>query len=749
MPDAEPLTQFERAFDQSCDAADLATAGAAALCRWLTSDRVFDARLLRCRQSSTSQAELIIAEVDIELGQRPPVNPIKSTEVIGFVFEAGNVPQAYPLRADFPQHLPHINLAPRGSPRSLCLFDLPQDELLRVLTPVLLIERTRYWLAKSAHGELHGDEQPLDPIFAGRATPVLLPLPSPGTDEQSLVAFALSDHPGRPVVVDDESRLRNTDGLLPLAYLAVETVSVPHGRLQSLPRNLGELVEIYRELGVDLAPCLASKFHAWLARPKPGETFEKSLLLIVSTPIERNPGKIGGYATKGFLFHEPASKVAEALGAVQSGGGMLAKPLVSIPADQSAMAKLVIDPTDIHRPFERNLAAIASGFALPDEPEVFVLIGAGALGSQIALAAARGGHGRWTIIDPDHLMPHNLARHALLPDHVGAPKAEALAEELRGLLGRDAASAIVSTAEEFVDTRGNDGVAGSIVDVSASVPVSRFLATSEKVKRPVISIFISPSGLDLVVLREGDQRRTRLDHLEMDYYWALATNSDLSNHLSSADSFLPTGGCRHPSVQISQSRLMKAAAVATEMLVETSDNVSGQIELFVSAAGGTKRIAVEPHSYTEFEVGGWAIAVSAEVLQMLVNARQAAAPFETGGIIVGAWDRSIKKGWLVALLDPPPDSEHSPDHFIRGSIGVFRTLSHIERTTASNLSYLGEWHTHPPGHASRPSEDDRLLMTWIGESVVYSDVPALMLIGGEDGARLFVGTTMISSKVDG
>ena len=47
-----------------------------------------------------------------------------------------------------------------------------------------------------------------------------------------------------------------------------------------------------------------------------------------------------------------------------------------------------------------------------DLPKRIVQIGAGTIGSMAAEIMARQGVGtHWTIIDPDYLLPHNLARH--------------------------------------------------------------------------------------------------------------------------------------------------------------------------------------------------------------------------------------------------------------------------------------------------------------------------------------------------
>lgn len=60
---------------------------------------------------------------------------------------------------------------------------------------------------------------------------------------------------------------------------------------------------------------------------------------------------------------------------------------------------------------------------------------------------------------------------------------------------------------------------------------------------------------------------------------------------------------------------------------------------------------------------------------------------------------------------------------------MHETIESVQRRTAANLTYIGEWHTHPEGMGSRPSSDDAVLLRWIEKVLVFSDVPALMMIG--------------------
>ncbi len=141
-------------------------------------------------------------------------------------------------------------------------------------------------------------------------------------------------------------------------------------------------------------------------------------------------------------------------------------------------------------------------------------------------------------------------------------------------------------------------------------------------------------------------------------------------------------------------------------------------------------------AYREAPLGEWTVAVSADLIQGIVADRREAGSLETGGILVGAWDRVRRRVYVVGHYAPPPDSVSETTGFVRGAAGVYQTLEAVQRRTAGNLTYIGEWHSHPPGHRSQPSADDRVLLRWIGEVLVYLDVPALMLIAGEDGVRV-------------
>ena len=725
---------------------DLVRRGAAAVAAMLADHRYGGARLIRCARREDG-AELLLVEVIVALGQRAPVNDIREVEAMAIVFHSDDlVPFAYPLRDDFPD-VPHLNVSHSGEPRSLCLFEMPPDEALRVATPFVLIERARHWLRETAHGRLHGEDQPLDPLFARSRFSVVLP-PGGIPDGEVLAGYRRSDKADFPVMLERV-------GAVPLgpppdspafACLSLVTPPLPHGRLRTLPRNVGELLETYASLGIDLTEQLRAVIRGWAGRPEGLGLLGRRCLLIVTTPIERAPGQVDGRATKAFFVDRDAGDLGIALGAVgQPPDGGFGLMLGTPDSDRQALVAMPTEALEVHPSFDRSLALAASGGEGVESVTKVALVGAGALGSQIALDAARGGLGRWSIVDLDHLMPHNLARHALGPANVGAPKAQALANAITALLGTEAADATVADVRASGADSALLASVEMVIDASASVPCARWLSCGSRHRAPTSSAFLSPSGGDLVILREGSGRHPRLDHVEMTYYWSLACDPRLAGHLRAGGTIMPSGGCRNPSVQLPQTTVSAFAALATDELFGGPWPPEGDVTVWRRGAEGLTRLSVAGEAFDEVSLDGWTVAVRTSVTAGVAAAGRVAGTSETGGILVGAWDRQRRKGWIVAHLDPPPDSECSPTGFVRGSVGVHHTLEHVETTTEANLTYVGEWHTHPRDYPSTPSGDDRLLLRWIGDAVAFSDVPPLMLIAGGDGVRLLLGSVHCST----
>ncbi len=101
-------------------------------------------RLVECRRlPESSHAEVIVFDVEVELGQRQ-IHDIHQYERLAAIFDRNDTtsPEVLALRADFPR-VPHLNLRKDELPRSLCLFEEPYSELKLRWTATAFLERIR------------------------------------------------------------------------------------------------------------------------------------------------------------------------------------------------------------------------------------------------------------------------------------------------------------------------------------------------------------------------------------------------------------------------------------------------------------------------------------------------------------------------------------------------------------------------------------------------------------------------------
>ena len=87
---------------------------------------------------------------------------------------------------------------------------------------------------------------------------------------------------------------------------------------------------------------------------------------------------------------------------------------------------------------------------------------------------------------------------------------------------------------------------------------------------------------------------------------------------------------------------------------------------------------------------------------------------------------------MVDILSAPLDSAADPSGFIRGVQGLEEQIKRAQARTANIVSYIGEWHSHPLGISTKPSEHDIRLLSYLAEILNRDGLPGLMLIVGEN-----------------
>jgi len=135
----------------------------------------------------------------------------------------------------------------------------------------------------------------------------------------------------------------------------------------------------------------------------------------------------------------------------------------------------------------------------------------------------------------------------------------------------------------------------------------------------------------------------------------------------------------------------------------------------------------------------FALFIDANVEQQLRDMRTQGFPNETGGVLLGYYDFNIDAVVVVAGLPPPPDSQSSPASFERGVAGLAEAVAEASRRTAGIVGYIGEWHSHPPGHSASPSRDDLVQLVHLALGMADDGLPAVQLIVGEQDLQILQG----------
>jgi hypothetical protein len=349
--------------------------------------------------------------------------------------------------------------------------------------------------------------------------------------------------------------------------------------------------------------------------------------------------------------------------------------------------------------------------------------------------AVRGGMANWHLIDDDLLLPHNLVRHSLSGDWIGCPKVIGVACEANSLFDKPSVKATVAnimgpgdiTPEVISSLEG----AGAIVDLSASVAVARYLALEAQSPAPRCSIFISPSGNDLVFLGEDAERENRLDSIESQYYRALLTEPKLSGHLLGGST---VGSCRDITSKVPQHFMAIHAAQGARALRGWLKSKSAKATVVRAIEDSLEFQQVDiliGNLINVGEIGGWTVITDSIFLATLKAQREESLPNETGGVLLAHIDAQRKTLYVCHQIPAPPDSEWQPTVYIRGASGLAEEYERIKKETLNGLLYIGEWHSHPDGCACSPSEEDILAGAWLAEQTRPTSLPGLMLIVGE------------------
>jgi hypothetical protein len=722
---------------------DLMVPKARDLARLLEAASIEFATLVSCAVNDGS--DVVVFDVEIELPQLR-VHPIERRERIAacFVRDDEEMPDALALRSDFPT-VPHLNLRLHEVPKSLCLFEQPYRELKRQWTAPRFVERVRTWLALTAKGKLHGDDQPLEPLLWGRDGDIVLPstvfqddqpvqrrLSIAATNLETGHYFLLADYE------DDSTRTER--GLF--VPIVLSCPPQPHGIIRFRPDTMESLASLTQSAGLDLLGELRQRLAALKSQlpnsPKASREFLNSrLILLIWFPKLRNAdsepeaGDVWAFLT--------TSKVRD-VGVDIGRWGLIDGDVgheMTPPAGRTGgnIQLSLLNP--LFR-LSRNRAAILNDATTSDI--AIAAVGQGAIGSNVAMNSARAGYGRWTLIDHDRLYPHNVARHVLPGSTIGWLKAQAIAYEANSLTDQEPAFSwlpvdILKPGDKSTELAAVFANADAIVDMTASVSAARHLAHEVVSRARRLSLFLNPSGHDLVLLGEDKARSIPLDALEMQYYRALVRSSDLQGHFTAPSDRHRFGqSCRDVASRIPQDLVALHGGIGSRAIRSALASDNAQISVWRADQHlAVRQTTIDVSPVTHHRFADWTVQFDGQFIGRLHEARQSKLPNETGGVLIGSIDMERRFVYLVDTIPSPPDSQEWPTLYIRGARGLKPQVEQIVAATDGALHYVGEWHSHPKGYTTAPSTDDMQVFSWLTELMDRDGFPALMMIVGDVG----------------
>lgn len=710
--------------------------------------------LTELRQSTDMKYAGVGLDVEVERPQ-DLAYPIKATEPVAVLFPFdGRQFSVLALRDDFPD-TPHQNWSPLGTPYALCIDDRPWAEARLSATPHDIARRIQLWLAKAARGDLHDAAQPPDPLFFRSSLGLVLPRAALQDSRQpvELAGFVRTDNQNLILC----QAMQSSDNAPTFTVLAFRALPQAMGRLRHAPISLAALVVDLEKCGIDLIRELKGRLKEWAGLVRTHvHRLSSRLAIVVALPVEVS-GRQSTNDIRAFLTFDTAGQIGVALGVLHANNSRIGDRrayMVAIPESQPSVRDLYIEPAEVHFALDRDLAAAISGHSTPDRRRA-LLVGAGSLGFQLALNLAREGMFAWTVVDDDHILPHNLVRHALFADDVGAPKAGTLAYHLGGLIG-EPVQAIRSNVLAPDDTDREDlatalATADIIIDASASVAVSRHLADLPEIKARRICAFSNPSGTAVVLLTEAADRNITLRDLEAQYHRLVLSEPALAGHLSTETSGVRySGSCRAQTNRIPASSAALLSALAARGIADALASDNALISIWtLSPNGEVHLVRRDGAPVTHVQLGAWTITYDAGLLAALGVLRQQQRPRGTGGVLLGIADISRKSVHVAHALPGPEDSRGTQAGFERSVAGLLEMVNQAVAASMHQFRYVGEWHCHPDCASAMPSNTDLAQLPWLGQELEDGGLPALMAIPAKNASFAFVLGRPASQEQDG
>lgn len=658
------------------------------------------------------------------------------------------------LRINFPA-TPHQNIALNGAPPSLCLYFEPWSAVERTWTPAKHLQRIFWWLTETALKTLHRSDQPLERLYFISPWQIVLPADfrEKARNQAETLHLELVQTKRNSKVLRGSFKSKASSEIqsddIGFDILIVTVPPIVSMQIERYPCTLGSLHnQLTRYSSELLFPLINAAKNAITSTGQPIQDHsEKHTLLLLQMPMARSNNDAPERTdVNGFIIHKKSlAQLGIACGAYCDGKDGKAYVEHNFGREETFLTSndndvrwrhLTLEPVDVR--FALSLSDVHQASSVNPEGANFLgaLAGVGALGSSMAELWSREGWGNWSYIDDDLLEAHNLVRHLGKDSHIGQAKVDVV-HHMVGLNWPTAPKpkAICAKANDFTNPEVRDVIfsASLFVDATTTLEVPRDLSGCNNVPRTV-SVFLTPSGQDCVLLLEDLQRDIRLSSLEAQYYRAILNSDWGSTHLiGHQGSYWVGAGCRDLSNVLSPEVVQLHSATLARQIRLLSARPEAHIRVWSmdKESGALAAKVVPVMKSLQSKQGKWNVAWDEGLKHKLNSLRAANLPNETGGIILGYVDQKSKTIQMVDILPAPFDSKANQTTFTRGACGMKEAIERSSELTANIVNYLGEWHSHPKHSSAKPSAADTALLAYLAKTLAMDGMPALMIIVGE------------------
>lgn len=688
-------------------------------------------------------------------------NGVFVNEVVTLVFSpnCSLVPPEIYLRRDFDRSLAHVQPGSPDEPPVPCIYDGDLRELLQQQGLYVILSQLKLWLENAALGRLIDPKQGWEPVRRDNADGLIV------ADVTYL-----------------ESVIRRSAGfaVFPFAYLRYppEDLYLVYGEVQNKsiklhPSNLCNLIAQKTDAhGRSLAILVWSDETVIADRYRP-ETV---------TDMESLRGRAAEYGCDEPLrialhrlqecarsFSAISLPIAIILCArrpfhlIGSASSLEFCPyIVEVTGPQLFLNTQPIRPTQHRHVINRELLGRMSGNNV-ELPVAWVQLGAGSIGSKIALHLARAGQAPSIVIDRTYLLsPYHAARHALVPmgqAHIEwvRGKAEGLASAIQGL-----GQSTKHYSDDVINAIRDQNLARRIlpedsrliVNSTASLAVREALASVRDpnvIPRVVETLLFARGAVGLFSV-EGPSRNPDIGDLITETYALMREDARLQAVVFTNDEAMrrqETGqGCGSTTMVMTDARISMFAASMAEV-------IGGMLQTQLPDGGGriilgamqADRISIEwqSHDITPFErviidnSPSWSVHVAPRAHRKIQDEVGRWPIVETGGILLGRFSEPAQTFYVIDVLPAPEDSERSADQFVLGTHGVLRALERYSESCRYALYCLGTWHSHL--RSSGASVQDRSTAAALAQARI---VPSVLLIHTRRGYRAVLAEALSS-----